>query len=201
MIIFGSRTLTSSQGGGVFHCPRSDMQRNYDHKQLNRWFTLYFIPCIPMGSAGTYVECMSCGGTYGEEILSYDPESDRAETYALLRRLVVLGMVNAHETGPANIDALRNIMQDITKNFVTEQEIREDIQMAQSANVAVESYFRQQASSFTADGKVLLIQILREAVGPQGPVSMSARQTLEQAAAAVGMPHDMLEQIISGTEE
>ena len=200
MIIFGSRTLTSSQGGGVFNCPRCDMQRNYDHKQLNRWFTLYFIPCIPMGSAGDYVECMSCGGTFGPEILSYDPESDRAETYALLRRLVVLGMVQANRVGPENVNALRNIMQDITKDFVNEEQIHEDIQMAQSANVNLESYFREQAGEFTADGKVLLIQILREALSPEEQVGMVERQVLQQAANAVGMPADMLEQIITGAE-
>ena len=200
MIIFGSRTLTSSQGGGVFNCPRCDMQRNYDHKQLNRWFTLYFIPCIPMGSAGDYVECMSCGGTFGTEILSYDPAADRAETYALLRRLVVLGMVQANRVGPENIAALRNTMQQVTKDFVTEEEIRTDIQNAQSANIHAESYIRQQAESFSVDGKILLMQILREAIAPEGRLGMGERQTLEQVASALGMPRDTLDQIVAGGE-
>ena len=198
MIIFGSRTLTSSQGGGVFNCPRCDMQRNYDHKQLNRWFTLYFIPCIPMGSAGDYVECMSCGGTFGSEILSYDPAADRAETYALLRRLVVLGMVQANRVEPDNIAALRDIMQQVTKDFVSEDEIRNDIRDAQAANINPEHYVRQQAEQFTADGKVLLMQILRETIAPAGEVGMAQRQTLEQFASALGMPADTLNQIIAG---
>ena len=201
MIIFGSRTLTSSQGGGAFHCPRCGMQRDYDHKQLNRWFTLYFIPCIPLGSAGDYVECVSCGGTFGAEILSYDPAADQAETYALIRRLVVLGMVHAQRLDHENTGALRSAMQDLTGDFVTEEEVRDDIRMAQQAGVPLATFFREQASDFTADGKVLLLQILRDALSPAGPVAMIERQTLQDAAGAIGVPQDILEQIITGGQE
>jgi hypothetical protein len=46
------------------------MQRPYTHKAVRNWFTLYFVPVIPMGRRGEYVECSSCGGTYGVEVLS-----------------------------------------------------------------------------------------------------------------------------------
>jgi len=201
MIIFGSRTMTSSQGAGVFNCPRCGMQRNYDHKKLNRWFTLYFIPCIPMGSAGDYVECISCGGTYGSEVLSYDPAADRARTYALIRRLAVLAMVHAHRLGPENFAALRGVMQNLTDEFVTEAQIREDANMAQQAGAQLGSFFRQQAADFTADGKLLLLQIMRETLAPQGDVGMVERQTMHEAADAMGVPQDIVEQVIAGSQQ
>ncbi len=201
MIIFGSRTMTSSRGGGVFHCPRCSMQRNYDHKQLNRWFTLYFIPCIPMGSAGDYIECISCGGTYGSEVLSYDPAADRAETYELIRRLVVLALVKAQRMGPENIAALRNAMQDLTGDFVTEEQIHDDARHAQQANVHLAEVFRSQGSDFNADGKVYLLQVTRDCLAAGGELGSIERQTLDEAAGAIGVPRDIVDQIVTRPQQ
>ena len=74
MIIFGTKGRDSQVGQGRFNCPQCRMQRAYEHKSVRRYFTLYFIPVIPLGSAGEYVQCESCGGTFGTEILTYDPE-------------------------------------------------------------------------------------------------------------------------------
>jgi zinc-ribbon family len=63
MIIWGSRGITSSLAKGFFHCPRCDQQRSYDHKKVRRFFTLFFIPLIPLESLGEYVECQFCKGT------------------------------------------------------------------------------------------------------------------------------------------
>ena len=201
MIIFGSRTLTSSQGGGAFNCPRCSSQRNYDHKKLNRWFTLYFIPCIPMGSAGEYLECTGCGGTYGMEMLSYDPAAEQAETHEQIRRLVVLAMAHAQQLGPQNIAALRAAMQDLTGEFVNEEQIQEDAHLAQQAGVPLVNVFSQQGNEFNADGKMYLLQITRNCLCPDGHVGMQQRQTMEQAADAIGVPRDILEQIISGATQ
>lgn len=71
LIIFGRRNSTSVESTGQFNCPRCGPGRVYLHKVVKRWFTLYFIPIIPMGRVGDYVECQSCGGTYGSEILAF----------------------------------------------------------------------------------------------------------------------------------
>lgn len=69
MIIFGTRSVESTIGNGFFYCPRCNTQRTYRLIGVNRWFTLYFIPVIPMGRIGRYVECDSCAGTFAEEVL------------------------------------------------------------------------------------------------------------------------------------
>jgi hypothetical protein len=69
LIIFGSRSVTGSKGTGSFHCPRCGPDQPYDHKRVRRFFTLYFIPLIPLGTIGEYIECGRCAGTYKPEVL------------------------------------------------------------------------------------------------------------------------------------
>jgi len=69
LIIFGRRSTTRVRTHGTFACPRCGPGREYAHKEVRRWFTLYFIPVIPLGTVGEYLECGSCAGTFGLEVL------------------------------------------------------------------------------------------------------------------------------------
>jgi len=70
LIIFGRRAVTGSQGGGTFHCPSCGPNKAYTHKRVRSFFTLYFIPVIPLSTLGEYVECGTCQGKYKPEVLS-----------------------------------------------------------------------------------------------------------------------------------
>ena len=49
----------------VNFCVRSVLWKShYKHIKVTKFFTLYFIPLIPLGSAGEYVECQTCKGTF-----------------------------------------------------------------------------------------------------------------------------------------
>ncbi|HEY4238423.1 MAG TPA: zinc ribbon domain-containing protein [Kofleriaceae bacterium] len=69
LIIFGRRNRAGVVRRGSFNCPRCGPGRDFEHKKVTRWFTLYFIPVIPLGTAGEYVQCRACGGTFGPEAL------------------------------------------------------------------------------------------------------------------------------------
>ena len=86
MIIWGSRGLTSVVESTQFHCPQCGATQGCSLKQVRNFFTLYFIPLIPLNVAGRYVECNSCSGTFEEGMLSYDPEKEREETNTQLLR-------------------------------------------------------------------------------------------------------------------
>jgi hypothetical protein len=79
IVIWGQRGLTRHLDSGRFYCPRCDASADYHLKQVRPFFTLYFIPLFPVGSAERYVECRGCGGTFKEEVLDMEPpsESDR----------------------------------------------------------------------------------------------------------------------------
>ena len=73
MIILGTTGLTFTREKGQFHCPSCGDGVDYRHKKVRCFFTLYFVPLIPLHSLGEYVECQRCQGTYHLDILSYDP--------------------------------------------------------------------------------------------------------------------------------
>ncbi|MFT5820175.1 MAG: putative tellurite resistance protein B-like protein [Crocinitomix sp.] len=75
-IIFGTRGVRSTMQEGQFHCPQCDGQTRFKHKKVTKFFTLYFIPLIPLGNKGTYVECQSCRNTYVDRILETRQEID-----------------------------------------------------------------------------------------------------------------------------
>ena len=64
MIIWGTRTSNVEVAHGEFHCPKCEASRAYRHMQAKRWFTLYFIPLIPMGKRGEWWECQTCTRAY-----------------------------------------------------------------------------------------------------------------------------------------
>src|SRR3954464_3087245 len=60
MLIFGFRSRAGVIGRGTFLCPHCGVDRSYSHKRMRRWFTLFFIPVIPLNVAGEFVECDTC---------------------------------------------------------------------------------------------------------------------------------------------
>lgn len=72
MIIYGVTTLTPVVETKPFHCPHCRSQRNGTVRAMNRWFTLYFIPIIPLGTRGHYVTCEYCSGEFSTDVL-YTP--------------------------------------------------------------------------------------------------------------------------------
>ena len=60
LIIFGTKGVTSTVATGDFQCPACGRPAPYEHKRMRRFFTLYWIPLIPIGTMGEFVECLNC---------------------------------------------------------------------------------------------------------------------------------------------
>jgi len=69
IIIFGSRGVERKIDTGYFHCPSCQCDSPYSRKKITRFFTLYFIPLIPLGSVGEFVRCDQCGSDYATDVL------------------------------------------------------------------------------------------------------------------------------------
>ncbi|MEM6296322.1 MAG: zinc ribbon domain-containing protein [Myxococcota bacterium] len=193
MIIFGTRTTNPKTGAGVFNCPRCGPQRQFTHRKAKRWFTLYFIPVIPLGTAGEFIECDACGESFGTEVLSYDPAAERAEMVDRMRRLSVLAMIFAGRYQPDNVAALRAALQAMTNEFVHEEAVHQDVQLAQQAQAQLEPVFQSQTQDFSADGKTALLQLILSTLAPTRQVQAQDHQIVHRAAAAMAVPADIAE--------
>jgi zinc-ribbon family len=112
LIIFGIRVFYRSIGQGAFHCQRCGGDREYRHLAGRRWFTLFFIPVIPLGQAGDHVRCTVCGTRYRMEVLSLPTAAQMQAALPAGMRAAALIMLRAGggSSGPARrraIDAIK----------------------------------------------------------------------------------------------
>ncbi|QDU96671.1 TerB family tellurite resistance protein [Lignipirellula cremea] len=85
ILIYGTRGISWTTSTGDFHCPECETQCGYKCKKVRIWFTLYFIPVIPLHSAGEYVHCSTCRSAFDKDILYYNrsqaPGAPAASSY------------------------------------------------------------------------------------------------------------------------
>ncbi len=194
MIIFGTRTTNPTAGQGLFNCPRCGPQKPYTHRKAKRWFTLYFIPVIPLGTAGEYIECEACAGTFDMAAVHHDPVAEQAETFERIRRLAVLAMLFAGRYQPPNVAALRAALGELTQDFVGEEIIHQDVHFAQQAQAQLEPVFAQQTQDLSGEGKSLVLRILLSTLAPTRHVEAQDHQVIHRAGSAMGVPWDVVEQ-------
>ena len=72
MIIWGSKGKTKVIGRGQFYCPKCKALRSYEHHQIGKYFTLYFIPLFQTRKLGEYIECKFCHIPFETSVLEYD---------------------------------------------------------------------------------------------------------------------------------
>ncbi len=94
LIIFGLRVFFRTIVQGVFHCPRCGGDRQYRLRTGRRFFTLFFVPIIPLARVGEHVQCMACQARFHTDVLMLPtaaqmsaalPEGMRAAALIMLR--------------------------------------------------------------------------------------------------------------------
>jgi hypothetical protein len=89
IIIFGLRVLFSTLGDGLFHCPHCGGDRQYRRRSGRRFFTLFFIPVIPLNSVGEFVECSVCHHRYDVAVLQVPTAAQLTAMPALVLRAAI----------------------------------------------------------------------------------------------------------------
>lgn len=75
IVVAGLRVRTTNVDTGMFHCPNEGADRRYHHLRARRWFTLFFVPVIPLDQRGEWVECLGCASTYRTNVLARHPSA------------------------------------------------------------------------------------------------------------------------------
>lgn len=63
-IIFGWRTRHNVLQVGRTNCPSCGCDRDFQHLESRLWFTLFFIPVLPLNKQGEAIRCLICGAHY-----------------------------------------------------------------------------------------------------------------------------------------
>jgi tellurite resistance protein len=158
LIIFGTRGVTYTRGQGTFRCPACG-EAEYRVRRVRRFFTLYFLPLIPLDLLGEYVECQSCKDTYKAAILEMSPSAAdfEAEFQVVTRRLMALMALADGEVSDEELETVREIYNDLAKKDLSTAEIAEEIEAARTDGRSVEDYTRSVIGSLNDRGKELVL--------------------------------------------
>lgn len=115
LFIWGWKARMKTIGQGIFYSPAAGQDAPYRMVEARRWFTLFFIPLIPLKVLGTYVECQLTGATYDPAVLQGPTNADFMDQLTAGVREVVVAVARADDTITAEE---RRLAIEIIGNYV-----------------------------------------------------------------------------------
>ena len=162
MIIFGTRGVTSTAASGSFFCPHCNDQLAYKHKRVRRFFTLYFIPVIPLDQLGEYIECQRCRNTFQTRVLDYNPQVStaqfEAEFHQAVKRVMVQMMLADGVVDDQEVQTIREIYSRVAGTDISENDVQAEIEKAKADGRGIEQYLSGLAGNLNDPGKELVVK-------------------------------------------
>lgn len=199
LILFGWRGVEQVTAAGRFHCPTCNQDSPYSDKSVRRWFTLFFIPVIPLDRLGAYVECQVCRTAYNPAVLNaYPSEAEatmfRATISEAVRRLLVGiawadGRIDSRET-----DFAVSLAQNVLGTSYTHEWFAEDAARFKDDDLLAP--MRTVANMTNEQGKELLLRIATLLSATDGDVHEEETNLINRIAAALGLPKERVPDIM-----
>ncbi|MCE7993599.1 MAG: zinc-ribbon domain-containing protein [Roseivirga sp.] len=190
MIIFGTRGVKSTIKSGDFHCPQCQNSRPYRHRKVTKFFTLYFIPLIPLGSAGEYVECGSCKGTFIPRVLENHPEK-KEEFMAVyeqaIKHSMVLIMLADGEIDENEMNQVLAIFNKFGNKEIDLAELSDYVKQVEQEKEDVTTYLKKVAGYLNEHGKETVIKCGLSVAAADGHVDDSELEMIIEMGKALDM--------------
>lgn len=200
MIIFGTRGVKSTIKSGDFHCPQCQNSRPYRHRKVTKFFTLYFIPLIPLGSAGEYVECGSCKGTFIPRVLENHPEK-KEEFMAVyeqaIKHSMVLIMLADGEIDENEMNQVLAIFNKFGNKEIDLAELAEYVKQVEREKEDVTTYLKKVAGYLNEHGKETVIKCGLSVAAADGHIDDSEMTMIIEMGKALDMSALHVKGIIS----
>jgi hypothetical protein len=203
LLIFGLRVFYRAVGQGMFHCQRCGGDREYRHRAGRRWFTVFFIPVIPLNHVGDHVQCTVCGTRYRMDVLSLPTTAQMQEALPAGMRAAAVAMLRAG--GGSSAAARRRAMDAIKGAGVADYD---DLALDEDLSAAVmpgqpdlaEPLNRVAIQLAIPAREWFLAEVVRIGLA-DGMLSDDERHAAREVAAQLGMTPAQARGVISMTEE
>lgn len=186
MIIWGWRALTLGAGSGRFHCPSCNADRSYKTKKIQRFFTLYFLPIIPLRELQRHVECQTCRQKYRTSVLRLKAEQDARQRElddAFCEILAHFGRMSGRSDAEF-LDQLGRAFTELTGRAVTPEQLREAL-----AKVLPDPGYTtgQLRALLTEKGREIAVRAALLAATADGKLTENKKAALADFARRLGM--------------
>lgn len=190
-IIFGTKGITYSKGKGEFLCPQCGVLRDYNLKRVRRFFTLYFIPLVPLDMLGEYVECYGCDATWRPDVLTSGSEvaaggaDIEAEFRTTVRRVMVMMMLADGDIDPEEVEVIRGVFRDLSGREISAAEVQAEAAQVRTDDATIESYLASARVFLNNNGKEAVVKAAMMVAGADDRVDETERDLLDRIATAL----------------
>jgi zinc-ribbon family len=192
VIIFGLRVFYRTIAQGTFYCRRCGGDRQYRHRSGRRWFTLFFIPVIPLNSVGEHVQCATCRTRYVTDVLGQPTTAQMQAALPAGMRAAVSAMLRSGDPdSPASRQrAIEAVIGSGVRGY-NETMLNADLMQPVEA---IRPALNQVGAQLTVQAREwYLAEVIRIAIA-DGPLTESERQ----AVLAIGMDLGMTQAQVIG---
>jgi len=205
MIIFGTRGVKSTKERGRFLCPQCASEQEYKHKSARRFFTLYFIPLIPLDKLGEYVECQTCRGTFVPRVLEYNPQAQSDQIAnefqsiyekAMRHSMVLMMLADGH----IDDNEMKTVLEIINKyghHDLSIGDLEDYVKQVQRQQEPVGTYLKKVGPSLNEHGKELIIKCAIAVASSDGHIDDSEISLIHEMAKEMEMSSSHLKGILT----
>ena len=185
IVVWGWRTVFRVIGSGVFSCPSCGADRNYERRRAQRFFTLFFIPLIPLKVLGEFIRCTACKTDFRESVLARPTATQFTD---LLQNTVRGVMVNVLRRGgsghPAPLDvAVQEIVACGAIGY-SQADLAQDLRVVPED---LTQLLAGLAGQLSEAGREALVRGAIRVAAADGPVDAQERAVIDGVGAALGM--------------
>ena len=154
------------------------------------FFTIYFIPIIPLNVKGRYVECTSCSGSFGEEILNYDPAQEQQELQTQMLRVMVMAALADGQVDDGERAEINRQYAELSGLPLAPNKLAEEIKMAMGSGADLNQYVSSLAPNLSGKGKAILIRLAFHTMSASGELRPGHQKQLAGLSDTLGIPQD-----------
>jgi tellurite resistance protein len=201
MIIFGTRGIRTLKETGDFYCPKCQNSRGYEWHRVNRWFTLYFLPVIPLGTIGEYIECSLCRATWEPEVRHLKEQIDRADRELLaefqkgVREIMILMMLADGRIDSEEQEMIRSIYQRLSGEDYPLEQVHEDVRLLEAASTSIDECARRLSGVLNDEGRAMVFQAAILVAQASGGIVSEERKMLDRLASSLDLERNAVRAI------
>jgi hypothetical protein len=199
LIILGLRVFYRTMAQAMFYCRRCGGDREYRHRAGRRWFTVFFLPVIPLNQVGEHVQCTTCRTRYVTDVLSQPTTARMQEALPAGMRAAVSAMLRSGDPS-SPVSRQRAIEAVIGSGVPDYDEATLSADLMQPFE-AIRPALNQVGTQLTIQAREwYLAEVIRIALA-DGPLSETERQAALAIGADLGMTQAQVIGVVAMTEQ
>jgi hypothetical protein len=199
LIILGLRVFYRTMAQGMFYCRRCGGDREYRHRAGRRWFTVFFLPVIPLNRVGEHVQCTTCRTRYVTDVLSQPTTARMQEALPAGMRAAVSAMLRSGD--PSSPVSRQRAIEAVIGSGVPDYDdaaLNADLRRPFEA---IRPALNQVGTQLTIQAREwYLAEVIRIALA-DGPLSETERQAALAIGADLGMTQAQVIGVVAMTEQ